>query len=151
MAGRTIARVNLLNQSGLMCSSGPPSRGYRAMGSDGYIARHDDRLTRELCWNDSYIILHKNMDPIASPPTQRFLQSATRDLGNSRFEKSHHPILQIQIPQREIKPRIVPTYRVGLARPPSVMRKKRPSGRTTPNVDDPRRELPSLFEDQLYY
>jgi hypothetical protein len=138
MATRAISRVNLLNQSGLLSSSAMVPRACRLLGREGFVAHHDGRLSRNVCRNDAYMILHKNLDPIASPTTQRFLQDATRDLGNSQFENSKHPTLQFQIPQREIKPRIVPTYPPALSKPSSPIRKRRCSENRAADPDEDR-------------
>jgi hypothetical protein len=103
-----MSRVNVLWQSGLFTRPQDPTILPALLGSDYMIPTRVGRFSQEVNYNDSFMILHKNMTPIASPKVQRFLEDAAHESANPGLQNSSHPVIQLRIPCREIKPRIIP-------------------------------------------
>lgn len=82
-------------------------------GTDSSVPSPTGRFTRKLNWNDSYIILHKGVAPVASPETQTFLEKSAHLSANTALFTSHHPVMSFVVPGREIRPRVIPPLRPG--------------------------------------
>jgi hypothetical protein len=103
-----MSRVNVLFQSGLFSRTQDPTILPALLGSDYMIPTRVGRFSQQSNPNDSFMILHKTMSPVASPKVQRFLEDAARESANPGIQNTSHPVIQLRVPCREIKPRIVP-------------------------------------------
>jgi hypothetical protein len=135
----------MMEQSGLVQATPNRSKHQCFLGSDEPIDTCVDRLSLKLGWNDSYIVLHKAMIPVATAHTQRFLQTTCRQCGNTVMDNPDHPTIQLATPDREIRPRLVPTQ-PRTPFPPSPRRQ-----RSAPRGDrrtKPAPVLPASFEEE---
>jgi hypothetical protein len=147
------SQVDLMDQSGLDSAPVGPSISPCFIGSDSVVPTTVGRLSLGIHMKDAYLVLHKQMMPIASPHTQRFLTDTAHESGNPAFAKSNHPNLTIQAPIREIKPRIVPHQKkvteLSFSKPSPRRRRYRTArsgrpqtaARTTGLVDEPSRTI----------
>jgi hypothetical protein len=102
------SQVDLMGQSGFASSLDGTTISPCFIGSAMVVPTAVGRLSLGINSNDTYLVLHKSMMPIASPCTQRFLTNVAHESANSALAKSNHPNLTIQAPTQEIKPRIIP-------------------------------------------
>lgn len=130
MRSPRLSTVDLFEQSGL---DSPRSVAPSLLGTKKMLPTQVGRLSHRLSANDTHIILHKDMEPVASPDTQRFLVETARTSENSSLMKSQHPVLQLQFPGREIRPRYTQLQEPVPQSPMSARQMSSASGRRSEN------------------
>jgi hypothetical protein len=100
-----------LEQSGLFSADADAAIEPHYLGSAKSVPSPVGRLNVGLNWADTHLVLHKGLKPVGSPRTQRFLTETAQHSENTLLDLTYHPVLRIQTPTKEVRPRVVPPQR----------------------------------------